>query len=199
MTGYTDYLFLLSPPEVIKNEIMRYKKASAKYIGDYPGLQSPAHITLNQLDRQKPYMTDAAMEHTEARLGIMPPVLLHMDGFKNFQHLHGRFTIYAYLRSTPAMENWFTLLRKNLNIKKAVIPHIPVVRNMPEADFKKLWPNFQHKKLAEPFIINELKVLQRESFGTTHGKWEAYKTFRFKGNEQFLNGAGITAESTKLF
>jgi len=180
MTGYTDYLFLLSPPETIKNEISRYKRASVKYIGDYPGMSSPATITINQLDRQKPYLTDSAMEHIQAKLSAMPPVLLHLDGFKYFGQLHSKFTIYAYLRSTPAMEEWFTLLRKNLNIKKALVPHIAVVRNIAEVDFKKLWPNFQHKKLGEPFLVNELKVLQRESFGTAHGKWEAYQTLRFR-------------------
>ncbi|AMR33138.1 hypothetical protein A0256_17800 [Mucilaginibacter sp. PAMC 26640] len=186
MTGYTDYLFLLTPPEVIKTEVMRYKKASAKYIGDFPGLQSPANIIVNQLDRQKPYMTETAMENLHARLSVMPPVLLHMDGFKNISQLHGKFAIYAYMRSTPAMESWFALLCKNLNIKKTVFPHIPVVRNIAEVDFKKLWPNFQHKKLAEPFWLRELKVLQRESFGTTHGKWEPYKTIEFKNATAML-------------
>ena len=198
MTGYTDYLFLLSPPETIKNEIARYKRASAKHIGDYAGMQSPAHITINQLDRQKPYLTEAAMQHTQAILGAMPPVLLHMDGFKNFGHLHSKFTIYAYLRSTPAMEGWFTLLRKNLHIKKALIPHITVVRNIAEADFNKLWPHFQHKKLGEPFWISEIKVLQRESFSTTHGKWEAYKTFSFKGNEGLVKNETQTKTNRLL-
>lgn len=179
MTGYADYLFLLSPPEAIKAEVARYKKASVKYIGDFSGMQSPAHITINQLERQKPYMVDAAFERTKQMLQAMPPVLLHMDGFKYFTHLHSKMTIYAYIRSSPAMEEWFSLLRKNLNIKKVLIPHLPVVKNIPEADFNKLWPNFKNKKLLEPFWIYELKVLQRETFGTTAGKWEAYKTIKF--------------------
>ncbi|MEO7212243.1 2'-5' RNA ligase family protein [Mucilaginibacter sp.] len=180
MNGYSDYLFLLTPPENIRHEVARYKKASVKYIGDFGSMNSPAHITINQLERQKPYMIDAAFERMESTLQAMPPVLLHMDGFKHFEHLHSKNTIYAYIRSTPATENWFALLRKNLNVKKAVVPHITVVRNVPEADFTKLWPNFKHKKLLEPFWISELKILQRESFGTTHGKWKTYKTIPFK-------------------
>jgi 2'-5' RNA ligase len=185
MTGYADYLFLLSPPENIRHEVARYKKASVKYIGDFGRMNSPAHITINQLERQKPFMMDTAFERIQGILQAMPPVLLHMDGFKYFEHLHSKNTIYAYIRSTPAMEEWFALLRKNLNIKKAVVPHITVVRNVPEADFKKLWPNFKHKKLLEPFWIHELKVLQRETFGTTAGKWEPYKTIPFKNTAGF--------------
>jgi len=183
MTSYADYLFLLSPPENIKHEISRYKKASVKYIGEFSSMQSPAHITLNQLERQKPYMVDTAIQNLEAKINAMPSVLLHMDGFKYFEHVHSKMTIYAYIRSTPAMEDWFTLLRKNLNIKKIVVPHITVVRNIPEMDFKKLWPNFKNKKLLEPFWIYELKIVQRETFGTTAGKWESYKTIRFKNTE----------------
>lgn len=194
MTSYADYLFLLSPPDNVKNEIVRYKKASVKYIGEFTGVNSPAHITINQLDRQKPYMVDIAFERIENKLHAMPPVLLHMDGFKHFEHLHSKMTIYAYIRSTPAMEDWFSLLRKNLNIKKALVPHITVVRNIPEADYNKLWPNFKNKKLLEPFWIYELKVLQRESFGTTAGKWEPYKTIRFKNTTGFVGKDNWTAK-----
>nr|WP_294944901.1 2'-5' RNA ligase family protein [uncultured Mucilaginibacter sp.] len=190
MTGYSDYLFLLTPPEHIRQEVARYKKASVNHIGDFGGMNSPATITLNQLERQKPFMVEAAFERVENTLQAMPPVLLHMDGFKYFEHLHSKNTIYAYIRSTPAMEDWFALLRKNLNIKKALVPHIPVVRNIPETDFKKLWPNFKHKKLQEPFWIAELKILQREAFGTIAGKWQPYKTIPFK------NTAGLAGKNT---
>lgn len=178
---YTDYLFLLSPPENIKHEISRYKKASAKYIGEFASVNSPAYISINQLERQKPFMVDTGLAQIEKQLYAMPPVLLHLDGFKYFTHLHSKYTIYAYIRSTPAVEDWFTLLRKTLNIKKALVPHIIVVRNIPESDFEKLWPHFQHKKLLEPFWINEIKVLQRETFSSSP-KWEKFKDFKLKGN-----------------
>ncbi|OOQ62029.1 2'-5' RNA ligase family protein [Mucilaginibacter pedocola] len=198
MTGYADYLFLLSPPENIRHEVARYKKASVKHIGEFGGMNSPAHITINQLERQKPFMMDTAFERVENILQAMPPILLHLDGFKYFEHLHGKHTIYGYIRSTPAMEDWFALLRKNLKIKKALVPHITVVRNIPEVDFKKLWPHFHHKKLLEPFWIHELKVLQRETFGTTSGKWEPYKTIPFKNTEALAGKADWkTAQQAK--
>jgi 2'-5' RNA ligase len=184
MTGYADYLFLLSPPEAIKHEILRYKKASARLIGDYKSMDSPAHISILHIERQKPFFANTTIGHMEKKLYIMPPVLLHVDGFKYFTHLHSKMTIYAHIRSNPAVEAWFTLLKKNLNIKKALVPHITIARDIPEADFNTLWLHFRHKKLFEPFWINELKVVQRETFGS-FPKWEKFKTFPFKGTKSF--------------
>jgi 2'-5' RNA ligase len=184
MTSYADYLFLLSPPEAIKHEISRYKKASARLIGDYKSMDSPAHISLLHVERQKPFFANTTVGLMEKKLYIMPPVLLHVDGFRYFTHLHSKMTIYAHIRSTPAVEAWFTLLKKNLNIKKALIPHITVARDIPETDFNTLWPYFRHKQLVEPFWINELKIVQRETFGSIP-KWAPFKTFQFRGTKSF--------------
>lgn len=184
MTSYTDYLFLLSPPEAIKHEILRYKKASVRLIGDYKSMDSPAHISIMHIERQKPFFANTTVSQIEKKLYIMPPVLLHLDGFKYFTHLHSKMTIYADIRSSPAVEAWFTLLKKNLNIKKALVPHITIGRDIPEADFNILWPHFRHKKLVEPFWVSELKIIQRETFGS-FPKWEPYKTFQFRGTKSF--------------
>lgn len=64
------------------------------------------------------------------------------------------------------------------------MPHITIARDIPEADFNTLWPHFRHKKLVEPFWINELKIVQRETFGS-FPKWEPYKTFQFRGTKGF--------------
>jgi 2'-5' RNA ligase len=191
MTSYADYLFLLSPPENIKHEILRYKKASARLIGNYKSMDSPAHISIQHAERQKPFFANTNVSHMEKKLYIMPPVLLHVDGFKYFTHLHSKKTIYAHIRSSPAVEAWFTLLKKNLNIKKALVPHITIARDIPEADFNTLWPHFRHKKLVEPFWINELKIVQRETFGS-FPKWEKFKTCPFKGTKSFeYLGSGV--------
>jgi 2'-5' RNA ligase len=184
MTGYADYSFLLSPPPQLKELISKYKKASAKQIGDFKSVNSPAHISVNHLDRQKPFFASHITTHLETTLQIMPPVLLHLDGFKYISHLHSQYTIYAHIRITPAVDAWFTLLKKHLNIRKTLVPHITVVRTIAEADFKTLWPHFRHKQLVEPFWINEMKVVQRETFGSMP-KWESFKTFQFKGTKHF--------------
>jgi 2'-5' RNA ligase len=184
MTGYADYLFLLSPPEPIKELISKYKKASVKHIGDFKSMDSPAHISILHTERQKPHFADYTITRFEQALHIMPPVLLHIDGFKYFPHQHSQYTIYAHIRITPAVDAWFTLLRKNLGIKKTLVPHVTVVRNVPETDFNTLWPHFYHKKLVEPFWIKELKMVKRETFGGSP-RWEPFKTFRFRGTKGF--------------
>ena len=194
MTSYADYLFLLSPPEPIKELIGKYKKASAKHIGEFKSMDSPAHISIMHAERQKPFFADHTVTKLERSLNIMPPVLLHIDGFKYFPHLHSQYTIYAHIRITPAVDAWFGLLKKNLSIRKTLVPHITVTRNIPEADFDTLWPHFHHKKLVEPFWINELKIVKRETFGS-FPKWEPFKTFRFRGTKSFEHLGGLDKQA----
>ncbi|MDN3548299.1 2'-5' RNA ligase family protein [Mucilaginibacter aquaedulcis] len=188
MYMYEDYLRLLSPPEAVKHEIARYKKASAKLIGNYKSMDSPAHISVQHLERQKPFMAETNVSKLENSLNELPPILLHVDGFKYFTHLHSKMTIYAHIRITPAVDDWFTLLKKKLHIKKTIIPHITIVRDIPEKDFNLLWPHFKHKKLVEPFWVNELKMLKRESFAPSP-QWLPFKVFEFKNLKDMANSA----------
>jgi 2'-5' RNA ligase len=185
---YEDYLMLLTPPEEIKHEITRYKKASAKLIGNYKSMDSPAHISILHLERQKPFMAETNINQIEKSLNTLPPVLLHIDGFKYFTHLHGRMTIYAHIRITPSVDEWFTSLKKKLKIRKTIIPHITITRDIPGNDFDLLWPNFRHKKLVEPFWANELTMLKRETFAPSP-QWTPFKVFEFKSNKCSGNNA----------
>lgn len=188
MYMYEDYLRLLSPPEAVKYEIARYKKASAKLIGNFKSMDSPAHISVQHLERQKPFMAETNVSKLENSLNELPPIFLHVDGFKYFTHLHSKMTIYAHIRITPAVDDWFTLLKKKLHIKKTIIPHITIVRDIPEKDFNLLWPHFRHKKLVEPFWVNELKMLKRESFAPSP-QWLPFKVFEFKNLKDMANSA----------
>ncbi|MBL4677628.1 MAG: 2'-5' RNA ligase family protein [Mucilaginibacter sp.] len=200
MTGYADYLFLLSPPQTIMDEVARYRKASAKYIGDFMGVHSPAHISLAQVERQKPYFADSTLGRMEQRLTIMPTIQLHIDGFKYFNHLHDKKTIYAAIRNTQIADSWFELMKKNLGIKKAILPHITVCRNITDEEFKTLWPHFRHKKWTESFWVNELTVTRRETF-EPYAKWQTIKKIPFKGNglQQGINAPTGRDEQINLF
>ncbi len=192
MPMYEDYLMLLSPPEAIKHEISRYKKASAKIIGNYKSINSPAHISIMHMERQKPFMADKNVELMEQTLAQLPPVLLHWDGFAHFTHLHKKMTIYGNIRSTPASDEWFNQLKKKLKIKKNIAPHITVVRDVPEEKFNMLWPHFRHKKLVEPFWINALTVVKRDTFDA-YAQWEFFKSFGFKNKTGFIGANNIEA------
>ncbi|MDN5289369.1 MAG: 2-5 ligase [Mucilaginibacter sp.] len=188
MTMYEDYLMLLSPPEGIKHEITRYKKASAKLIGNYKSMDSPAHISIQHLERQKPFMAETNIDRIEKDLNTLPPVLLHIDGFKYFTHLHNRMTIYAHIRITPSVDEWFTSIKRKLKIRKTIIPHITITRDISGNDFDQLWPNFRHKKLVEPFWVNELIMLKRETFAHSP-QWTSFKVFEFRSNKGAANNA----------
>ena len=180
MTGYTDYLFLLSPPDSVKEIISKYKKASVKHIGNFKSMDSPAHLSLMHMERQKPYFADYTVSKIEPKINNMPAVVLHIEGFKYFVHLHDQYTIYAHIRVTASVAKWFDDLKKNLNIKRQLVPHVTVVRNVKKEAFEILWPHFRHKKIIEPFWVKELSIAKRETFDS-FPKWQSFKTMSFKG------------------
>lgn len=185
MTSYADYLFVISPPESIIYEISRYKRASARIIGQFKGLDTPAHVVVAQVERQKPFYADSAVVQMERTFNAMPPVQLYIDGFRYFELLHNQYTIYANIRSTPNVEDWFERVKKVLNIRKTLVPHIAVVKNIDHEHFTALWPHFRHKQFLMPFWVKELKIAKRETFANIP-KWQAYKTFGF-GNMTSIN------------
>jgi 2'-5' RNA ligase len=180
MMDYADYLLLLSPPEAVKTEIARYKKASVRAIGKFESMNSPAHISIFKAERQKAFMMEPALKRMEAKLNTMPPVAFHITGFNFFKHGEKAMTIYAEIKESEAVIRWFRLLSINLNLKtKNITPHITVARNITVEQFGKLWPHFAKAKYVDLFWIKELIVLKRETFGQ-EPKWERHKIMAFK-------------------
>ncbi|TWR31230.1 2'-5' RNA ligase family protein [Mucilaginibacter pallidiroseus] len=198
MTFYNDYLVLLSPPTAIKNEIDRYKRATARLIGDYKSRYSPAHISVDTMPRQKPFYIEPVIDRLEYKIARMPPVLLHLDGFAFFEHLHGKMTVYASLKNTPSTDSWFTLLAKELGIKKAFTPHITIARDITGEQFNLLWPVIRHKKLAEPFWINELTICKRDTFSGPR-TWQHFKRYAFKNDMTLGPAVNSGQPQTDLF
>jgi len=181
MTGYKDYLIILSPPYKIGEQVKKFKQSSARLIGDFEGMHGKAHITLKALRRQKPFWTEPMFAQLEKELSLIEPFTLQVNGFATF--LPADFTtIYAAIKSTPEMEDWFKRLRKCLNEKKAV-PHITIARQIPNAQAKKLWPKFKDRPWNEKFEVKRLTILHRETFGSSKS-WEAFKEIPFRGDAQ---------------
>jgi len=181
MTGYKDYLIILSPPEAITEQVKKFKLSSARLIGDFDGMHGKAHLTVKVLPRQKPFWTEPLFAQLEKELSLIEPVTIQINGFATF--LPTDFTtIYAAIKSTPAMEDWFKRLRKCLNEKKAV-PHITIAKQIPNELAKKLWPKFKDRPWDDEFEINRLTVLQRETFGYEK-KWKPFKEISFKGDAE---------------
>jgi 2'-5' RNA ligase len=194
MESYKDYLFILTPPNPISEQIKKFKQASERLIGEYEGMNSKAHITLKTLRRQKPYFTEPLLEEIEKELSLIEPFTLQLNGFATF--LPTDFTtIYAAIRSTPEMEDWFKRLRKCLKEKKAV-PHITIARQVPYEQAKKLWPKFKDRRWDETFEVKALTILERETFGHTK-PWKQFKVIPFRGNAELNKWVDKTKEKEK--
>jgi 2'-5' RNA ligase len=165
MQSYADYLMIISPPDEIKKEISRYKRASVNVIGHFEGMHSTAHITVTHQVRCKPFLVHPAILRMEKRLSSMPPIELQINGFAYFNHDAMCKTIYAVIEPTPKVDNWFRLLTGEMNIKiKNFVPHITIAKNIPVTAFNKLWPNFENRRWQANFQVNSLSILERDTF-----------------------------------
>jgi 2'-5' RNA ligase len=181
MESYKDYLIILSPSDSIKKQVKFLKEEVEELIDNYESRHSQAHISVKALRRQKPFFTEPLFLQMEKELSLIEPFTLQLNGFATF--LPTDFTtIYAAIKSTPEMEDWFKRLRKILTEKKAV-PHITIARQVPNDKAKKLWPKFKNRKWEETFEVTSLVILQRETFGYDKN-WKPFKEILFRGNAE---------------
>ena len=179
MQGYVDMLMILSPPNNIKLLIENYKKEAAALIGDFESMHSIAHISVKDLPRQKPYFTEPAVLSLLKKLKAMPPLELTIDGFDHFNHGDEFRTLYAKIKSTPQITGWFKDLKKHLNVKEYLVPHITIARNIPVDAYNQLWPHYKAINWVDTFTVQQLTVLHREAFNT-FAKWQVYKEIPFE-------------------
>jgi 2'-5' RNA ligase len=172
MTGYQDYLIVLSPPENIISRVKKLKDFSYNEIGEYESHYSKAHITVQPWPRKKPVWIEPLIPKLVRDLQTLPPVILDINGFGFFDHQDNP-TIYAKLTSTPSTKIWFKLLRRFFAAENSE-PHITIARSIPTVDFAKLWPQFKKLEWKEQFSVDKLTILRREMIG--HDK--IYKVFK---------------------
>ena len=182
MEAYKDYMIILSPPFIIAEQVKKFKLSSRRLIGDFEGMHSRAHITMSLLKRQKPFHTEPLIKRLEKELSLLEPGTLQLNGFATFLPTDYT-TIYAAIKSTPVMEDWFKRLRKSLNEKKSV-PHITIARQVPNEKAKKLWPKFKDRKWDEEFEVKRLTILHRETFGYEK-IWRPFTEIPFRGNPEW--------------
>ncbi len=180
MKNYADFFILLSPPEKVKTIVRDHKLYAAKVIGDYESMHSIAHISIKKMHRQKSFLTEPAIRSLTPKLNAITPITLTINGFDYFNHGENYKTIYAKIVSTPEVSQWFKELKKHLNIKEFMVPHITITRNIPVNDFNQLWPYFKALKWNESFTVNELLVLEKETFAP-FAKWQEFTRLPFKG------------------
>lgn len=182
MKNYADLMVLLSPSDNVKNIVRGHKQHATEIIGKYESMNSIAHISIKKMHRQKSFVTEPAIKLLNSKLATLPPINLTIDSFDYFNHGEYYKTIYAKIRSTPDTSAWFKTLKKHLNDKDFLVPHITIARNIPMDDFNRLWPHFKAIKWTESFTVNELTVLQKETFAP-FAKWELHTTIPFKAKQ----------------
>jgi 2'-5' RNA ligase len=182
MTGYHDYLIVLSPPENIISRVKKLKDFSYNEIGEYESHYSKAHITVQPWPRKKPVWIEPLIPKLVRDLQTLPPVILEINGFDFFDHQDNP-TIYAKLNSTPSTKIWFKLLRRFFSAENSE-PHITITRSIPTVDFAKLWPQFRNLRWNEQFTVDKLTILRREMIG--HDKiYKVFKEIPFNNNLDF--------------
>jgi hypothetical protein len=179
MESYTDYLMLIAPPKSVIYDIGRYKRASARLIGDFPGMNSPAHISINHQHRCKPFIARHAISQMGEKLGLLSTHEIQIYNFKYFTHGQTGFTIYACVVMNERTARWFKGLQSSMRIiQKNVVPHITIVKNISPDKFKLLWPKFEECRYQNSFTAECLTVLERETY-VPQSRWQKYKEFRF--------------------
>lgn len=178
MVAYTDYLMIISPPAEINAEIDRYKRASARKIGEFNSMHSKAHISINWQMRCKPFQAQPQIMRMAGPLGMLPPMRLKIDGFKHFAS-GDKYTIYAAFTEDDRTKSWFKMLRQQMRITtKSFIPHITVTRSIPKDAFNYLWPFFKDRPFEADFIADRLTVLERETY-VLQSNWRTFAELQF--------------------
>ncbi len=181
MKNYSDYMILLSPSVSVKAQVRQHKSYVANVIGNYESMNSIAHITINnELVRQKSFLTEPIIRLMRPMLATTPPIILTIQGFDYFNQGNDYKTIYASLKSTPETVAWFKKVKKAVKMKRYFVPHITIARNITMSEFNTLWPHFKSLKWDESFTVNELLVLEKETFAP-FAKWEEFTRLPFKG------------------
>ncbi|GAB3931754.1 2'-5' RNA ligase family protein [Mucilaginibacter myungsuensis] len=179
METYTDYLMLLELPKNLMYDIGRYKRASARVIGNFPGLDSAAHISLNHRHRCKPNIERHGISQIGEKLAMITPMQLQVYNFKYFTHGDTGYTIYACIVMNEQTQRWFKAVQNSLGmVQKITIPHITIVKNISPEKFQLLWPKFAQSKFSSGFIADKLTVLERETY-VQQSRWKRYKDFKF--------------------
>jgi 2'-5' RNA ligase len=208
MTGYYDYLIVLSPSENIINRVKKYKGFSFNQIGEYESLHSQAHITVQFWPRKKPLWVEPLIPKLERELQLLPVAAMDINGFAFFNQ-HTSKTIYAKLKWSQLNDVWFKQVARYFN-KRSFEPHITIAKSLPDDAFSKLWPTFKNREWDEHFKINKLVILKRETIGYDRS-YKVFKEIYFNNKLDFnafasakvkkpqLSGSKIGVQQISLF
>jgi 2'-5' RNA ligase len=172
MTGYYDYLIVLSPSENVVTRVKKLKNFGVQKIGEYDEFNTKANIVVQYWPRKKPLWVEPMIPKLERELQLLPSPVLDVNGFDFFNQQHNK-TIYAKIKGSSLTEVWFKYLRKYFNAR-AFEPHITIAKSITDESFKTLWQGFKNLEWDERFAVDKLVILKRETIGYD----KSYKVFK---------------------
>ncbi|RKR82465.1 2'-5' RNA ligase [Mucilaginibacter gracilis] len=180
VSTYWDYMMMIAPPAEVLEVIGKYKKATARLIGNYEGMYSQAHISVSRQYRQMPGTMIQKLDWYKRPISRLNPITLQVNGFSFFKQGDTGATIYAKIELNPEVTNWFTHIRKVFGDKKwDAVPHITIAKNVPAAPFQKVWPKISDKQYQFDFLPQSITVLSRPMIGGHNQIWTPFKELYF--------------------
>ena len=173
------FLNLIPLPDEADKNIKRFKRACAKHIGDFPGINSRAHISFDRLvfDTDVSYKAvdyNTFYDVVESILSNVPTINIRITGFSFFNHGAHHRTIYAAIAPDPITMRWFDFVKKVFLRKGPITPHITIARNISLEAFNILWPHFQNIKYTDTFDVESITILTK--YAGSKGPYQVYKT-----------------------
>lgn len=159
-----DYLLVLPPPKSICRLVSSFKIRCSKIIGPFEGMRATAHITVTNYFVKDDYQVDLLVPYLKIWIATLPKLRVNIDGFDFFETDGGRRkTIYAKLMVDEHTRLFLDQLRDIIN-GNAIVPHITIVKDIPDAKFQQLWPIFKSKEWQDSFMADRVSILKRETF-----------------------------------
>jgi 2'-5' RNA ligase len=161
--------------------VSHYKSKVAEIIGDYDGMNSKAHITVQNIAKKNPLEVEVALQTIKKKMSELPCISIGVNGFNYFQHGE-TMTIYAAIKGTYQIDNWFHALKKCFGKCTLTVPHITVARSLSIDKFLKLWPKFRQLTYQDTFSADKVLVFEKNTI--EDGKGYALIDIIYFKNEQ---------------
>jgi 2'-5' RNA ligase len=163
--------FLIAPPPHIKSDVAVLKDDVHYLIGhSFEDRFSKAHISLFQYTDEH---TDAMVSFVEEKAADFEPFNVFLKDFGVFYNGSSRSIYMDIVNKSPVQEIFENLVKE----EPEFIPHIPIAKNLSNADFLKCWPYLKGLNYSnQHFLCDRITVLQR-----SNNKWSHLKDILFEG------------------
>ncbi|MGV3631564.1 MAG: 2'-5' RNA ligase family protein [Bacteroidota bacterium] len=159
-----EYLFLVSPPDQIQQDILQIKGKIHSRIPLSPkNLKSKAHISLVEF----PQMNRTEMQIVEKSGKLfknMQPFELRLEGFGFFHHGRDKRTVYLQVKDSGPIRHVYTSLVEELKLKnEKFTPHLTVAKSIRTTDLEKIEDDLLNYDYSAEFICGKITLLKKES------------------------------------